>query len=96
MDRKDKPIVSMSKEEREEVWDETYIKEEGIIIEFNLDSHTGKVRSLVDGAEYKVDGRELVRPKIELHAGDKILFAPIADPDGDDYARIIRIIELNT
>ena len=95
MDQKDKPIVSMSKEEREEVWDEVYAKEEGIIIEFNLDSHTGRVRSLVDGEEYKIDGRELVQTKIELHAGDKILFAPIEDPDGDDYARIIRIIELN-
>jgi len=48
-----------------------------------------------DGEEYKIDDRELVRTKIELHAGDKILFAPIEDPDGDDFARIIRIIELN-
>ncbi len=95
MDRKDKPIVSMTKEEREEVWDDTYAKEEGIITEFNLDTHTGKVRSLLDNAEYKIDGRELVRTKIELHAGDKILFAPMEDPDGDDYVRIIRIIELN-
>lgn len=95
MNQTDKPIVSMTKEEREEVWDDAYAKEEGIIIEFNLDSHTGKVRSLVDNAEYKIDGRELVRTKIELHAGDKLLFAPIEDPDGDDYARIIRIIELN-
>ena len=37
MDQKDKPIVSMSKEEREEVWDDTYAKEEGIITELNLD-----------------------------------------------------------
>ena len=35
MDQKDKPIVSMTKEEREEVWDDAYAKEEGIIIEFN-------------------------------------------------------------
>lgn len=95
MDRKDKPIVSMSGEEREETWDDTYGKEEGIIIEYNLETQTGKVRSLDDSQEYKIDGRELVRTKIELHAGDKILFAPIEDPDGDDYARIIRIIKLN-
>jgi hypothetical protein len=96
MVKKDKPIVSMKKEEREEVWDEAYVKEDGIVLEFNLDTRMGKVRSLRDGGEYKIDGRELVRTKIELHAGDKILFAPIEDPDGNDYARIIRIIELNT
>ena len=95
MDQKDKPIVSMTKEEREEIWDDAYAKEEGIVTEFNLDTHTGKVRSLLDNAEYKIDGRELVRTEIELHAGDKILFAPIEDPDGDDYARIISVIELN-
>jgi len=85
----------MSQEEKEAVWDDAYAKEEGIILEFNLEKHSGKVRSLLDGEEYKIDDRELVRTKIELHAGDKILFAPIEDPDGDDFARIIRIIELN-
>jgi hypothetical protein len=84
MVRDDKPLTSMSKEEREEFWDDAYLKETGIIMEFNLDTHTGKVRSLEDGAEYKIDGRELVRTKIELHAGDKILFAPIEGADGDD------------
>ena len=95
MDQKDKPIVSMSKKEREEVWDEAYAKEEGIIVEFNPKSNTGKIRSLADGNIYKIDDRELVRTKIELHSGDKVLFAPFEDPDGDDYARIIKIIELN-
>ena len=57
-------------------------------------SNTGKVRSLADGDIYKIDERELVRTKIELHTGDKVLFAPFEDPDGDDFARIIRIIEL--
>jgi len=60
----------MSNEEREEAWDEAYAKEEGIITEFNLDSQTGKVRSLVNGAEYKIDGRKLVWTKMELYAGD--------------------------
>jgi hypothetical protein len=95
MVRDDKPITSMSREEREEFWDDTYLKEPGIISEFNLDTHTGKVRSLKDGVEYKIDGRELVRTRIELHAGDKILFAPIESPEGDDFARVIGIIELN-
>ena len=95
MDQKDKPIVSMSKEEREEVWDEVYAKEEGIIIEFEPITNTGKVRSLADGDIYKIDDRELVRTQIELHSGDKVLFAPFEDPDGDDFARIVRIIELN-
>ena len=94
MDQKDKPIVSMSKEKREEVWDEAYAKEEGVIVEFNPKSNTGTIRSLADGNIYKIDDRELVRTKIELHSGDKVLFSPFEDPDGDDFARIIRIIEL--
>jgi hypothetical protein len=95
MTQRDEPIRAMSNEERESVWDDAYVKEEGIVLEFNLETHSGKVRSLLDGGEYKIDSRELVRTKIELHAGDKILFVPIEDPEGDDYARIIRIIELN-
>ena len=95
MDPKDRTIVSMSKEEREEVWDEAFAKEEGVIVEFNPESNTGKIRSLVDGNIYKIDDRELVRTKIELHSGDKVLFSPFEDTDGDDFARIIRIIELN-
>jgi hypothetical protein len=95
MDPKEKPIISMSKEEREEVWDDAYAKEEGIIIEFDPITNTGTIRSLADGTIYKIDDRELVRTKIELHSGDKVLFSPFEDPDGDDFARIIRIIELN-
>jgi hypothetical protein len=94
MDQKDKPIVSMSHEEREEAWDEIYVKEEGIIIEFNSESNTGKIRSLADDSVYTIDDRELVRTKIELHSGDKVLFSPFEDSDDNDFARIIRIIEL--
>jgi hypothetical protein len=46
MDQKDKPFISMSREEREKFWDDAFVKEEGIILELNLESHTGKVRSL--------------------------------------------------
>ena len=92
MDQKDKPIVSMTKEEREEVWNDAYVKEEGIIIEFDPITNAGKVRSLADGDIYKIDERELVRTKIELHSGDKVLFAPFEDSEGDDYARIVRLI----
>lgn len=95
MTQKDKPITSMSKEEREEFWDDVYAKEEGIILEFNIDDQVGRIRSLQDAKEYKIDNRELIRTKIELQAGDKVLFAPVEDADGDDYARIVRIIELN-
>ena len=95
MDQNDKPIISMSKEEREEVWDDAYAKEEGIIVEFDPMKNVGKVRSLINGDIYRIDDRELVRTKIELHSGDKVFFAPFEDPDGEDYARIIRIIELN-
>ena len=92
MYQKDKPIVSMTKEEREEVWDEVYAKEEGVIIDFNPKSNTGKIRALADGNVYTIDDRELVRTKIDLHSGDKVLFSPFEDPDGDDYARIVRLI----
>ncbi len=95
MDQEDKPIVSMSKEEREEVWDDAYAKEEGVIVEFNPKSNTGKIRSLADGNIYKIDDRELVRTKIGLHSGDKVLFAPFEDPDEEDYAKILTVIELS-
>lgn len=38
----------MEGEEREEVWDKVYAKEEGIILEFDSDSNTGKIKSLLD------------------------------------------------
>ncbi|MGD0886218.1 MAG: hypothetical protein ABSA46_15340 [Thermodesulfovibrionales bacterium] len=95
-DRKDLPIIDMSKEEREEAWDDLYIKEEGIILEFNPNLKTGRIKSLEDGGIYDIDSRELLRTKIELTPGDKVLFAPFEDPKGHDYARVIRIIEFKT
>ncbi len=95
-DNKNRPIVSMKGEEREEVWDDAYVKEEGIILEFDPDSNTGKIKSLLDDSIYSIDSRELLRTRIELRPGDKVFFAPFKDPDGNDYARVIRIIELNT
>lgn len=86
----------MKGEEREEVWDEAYAKEEGIILEFDSDSNTGKIKSFLDDSIYTIDSRELLRTKIELRPGDKVLFAPFEDRDGSDYAREISIIELNT
>ena len=86
----------MNKEEREEVWDDVYVKEEGMVLEFDSKTNTGKIKSLRDSNVYKIDSRELVRTKIELQPGDKVLFAPFEDPDGNDFARIIRIIELKT
>ncbi len=94
-DKKEPPIVSLNKEEREELWDNLYLKEEGIILEFCLDTNTGRLKSLSDNSIYNIDSRELLRTRIELRPGDKVLFAPIEDPDGNDYARVIRIIELN-
>jgi hypothetical protein len=92
----EKPLVVMGSEEREEAWDDVYVKEEGIVLEFNAVSNTGKIKSLRDNAVYNIDSRELIRTRIELQSGDKVLFAPFKDPDGNDYARVIRIIELNT
>lgn len=94
--KKSPPIVSMDKEDREEIWDEAYLKEEGIVLEFNPDINTGKIKSLRDSSIYNIDSRELVRTKIELRPCDKVLFAPFEDSDGNGYARIVRIIELNT
>jgi hypothetical protein len=95
-EKEERRIVSMDREEREEVWDDLYLKEEGVIIEFDPGSNAGKVKSISDDAIYKIDGRELLRTRIELRTGDKVLFAPIEDATGEDFARIIRIIELNT
>lgn len=92
--KKDQPIASLNKEEREGIWDDLYISEEGVVLEFDFDSQTGRIKSLKDNNIYSIDSRELVRTKIELRTGDKVLFAPFEDPDGNDYARVIKIIEL--
>ena len=94
--KKETPLVNLTAEEREEVWDDTFLKEEGIILHFDGDLNTGKVKSITDGQVYAIDGRELLRTKIELRPGDKVLFAPIEDPSGIDFARVIRIIDLDT
>jgi hypothetical protein len=94
--KKELPIVALSKEDREEIWDELFIKEEGIVLEFDPVSNTGKIQSLEDDSIYEIESRGLVRTKIELQYGDKILFAPFEDPEGNDYASVIRIIELKT
>ena len=86
----------MSGEGREELWDDIYLKEERIVLEFDPDSNTGKIKSLSDTGIYEIDSRELIRTKIELRPGDKTLFAPLEDSEGNDFARIIRIVELNT
>jgi len=87
------PIISMSENEREEAWDNLFIKEEGSIIEFNQETKTGKIKSLKDGNIYNIDSRESIKAKIELRSGDKVLFAPMEDPEGEDYARVIRIVD---
>ncbi|MGO9379700.1 MAG: hypothetical protein ACLP29_14300 [Dissulfurispiraceae bacterium] len=85
----------MSSEEREAVWDDLYLKEEGIIVDFAPETLTGTIKSRVDGAVFKIDSRELIRTRIELRSGDRILFAPMEDIDGDHFARIIGIVDLN-
>ncbi len=77
-------------------WDDVFAKEEGIIIEFDMNTNTGKVRSVEDGALYMIDSRELVKTEIELRSGDKVLFAPFESEERVDYARIIKIIAFNT
>ncbi len=92
MGKTDKPLAAFSNEEREKVWDEAYAKEEGVILEIDPHAGTGKVRSLSDGSVYAIDGREQVRTERKLRQGDKVLFAPLGDPEGNDYARIIKIV----
>ncbi len=46
--KKELPIISLNKEEREEVWDDFFIKEEGIVLEFDPDSNAGEIKSLSD------------------------------------------------
>src|ERR1700690_259804 len=93
--QKERRLVSMPREEREEMWDEVFVKEEGIILTFDGNLNTGKIKSIADGQIYAIDGGELIKAKIELRAGDKVFFAPVEDGEGNDYARVIRIIELN-
>ena len=92
----DQPIVGLSEEDQELFWDEMLAKEEGVILEFDFNTKKGKIRSLTDEAVYAIDDRALAQTKVELKAGDKVLFAPFEDPDGKDYAKVMKIIELST
>ena len=90
-DKKEPSLVNLTRQEREEVCDYTFLKEEGVILDFGSDLNIGKFKSIADGQVYAINGRELLRTKIELRPGDKVLFAPVGDPEGNDYARVIRI-----
>jgi len=68
------------REEREESRDDVSQKGKESFFEVNLVSYTGKVWSLRDGAEYKIDGRELARAKTGLMPGTRP-FAPIEVPE---------------
>ncbi len=94
--KRELPIIALKKEEREEVWDDLFIKEEGVVLEFDPSSGRGKIKSLEDGSFYEIDNRGIIKTKIELRSGDKVLFAPFEDPEGNDYARVIKIVEVQT
>ena len=66
-----------------------------MILEFDSETNSGKIQSLTNGEIYSIDFRELVRTRIKLSQGDKILFAPFEDPEGSYFARVIRIVALN-
>jgi hypothetical protein len=95
MGKDDQPIVGLSEEDQELFWDEMLAKEKGVILEFDFNTKKGKIRSLADEAVYAIDDRALAQTKVDLKAGDKVLFAPFEDPDGKDYAKVMSIIELN-
>lgn len=65
----------MSKNERDELWDSLYEKEEGIILEFNMNLNSGNVKSIKDGTIYKIDSSEMIKTKIKLRPCDKVVFA---------------------
>jgi hypothetical protein len=96
MGQDDQPIVGLSEEDQDIFWDEMLAKEEGVILEFDFDTKKGKIRSLADGAVYVIDDRALSQTRVEIQTGDKVLFAPFEDPDGNDYAKVMKIIELST
>jgi hypothetical protein len=64
--QKERSLVSMTGEEREETWDEVFVKEEGIIIDFDGDLNIGKIKSVTDGQVYDIDGRECARTVLYL------------------------------
>jgi hypothetical protein len=49
MDPKDKPVSSISEEKREEVWDDVFAKEEGLIIDVRHEYKHGQ-GSIEDGS----------------------------------------------
>ena len=53
------------------------IKEEGTIIEFDPVLMMGKVRCVHDEYIDQICGSGLKKTKIDLHTGDKVLFASI-------------------
>lgn len=93
MSSDDQPIIGLSKEDRDVFFDEVFAKEEGIVLKFDFETKTGMIRSLADTNVYSIDSRALAQTKVELKAGDKVLFAPFEDPDGKDYGKVLRIIE---
>lgn len=80
----------MSEKEREQAWDDLFEKEVGVILEFDPGANSGRLKSIVDGSVYKIDSRQPLRTKAKLSPGDKVFFAPFEDPDGEDYARVIK------
>lgn len=63
--KKERPLTSLSKEEFENIWNNVFIKKEGIILEFDMDTKTSKLKSLSDDSIHQIDSRELVRTKLE-------------------------------
>lgn len=66
-----------------------------VILENDFNTKKCKIRSCADEVVHVIDDRALAQTKVELKAGDKVLFAPFEDTDGKDCARVLRIIELS-
>ncbi len=37
------------------MWDDVYVKEEGIVLEFDSESNVGKIKSLHDSSVYNIE-----------------------------------------
>jgi len=70
-------------------------KRKGAPLRFDMNTNTGKVRLEEGSASYMIGSGGLVKTEIYLRFGDKF-FSTFEGKKGADYARIIKIIALNT
>lgn len=93
-DKKELPIVSMTEAEREGVWDELFVKEEGLVLEFDPNSNTGKVKSLDDNSVYDID--RWVPNRVEPQEHNRFRFWGVIDELESHVLRVVTLEDKNT